>query len=266
LPTINMLLDEGPFSPDEGRRTSFSLRRLISGLQNGLENANLRHYLGFFDGNMIRSEFSASLCGIPSIFYAVATNNESIVRTWVEYGGDVNARESGTGIPLIAFTILRTSCSNEDTTRVLMTLLSLGTDISVLPKALYFPCIDDPVDKLSTELRNIHLYEARTEWCLEWVALKLATSINLTQRYFLEKTSLDKAPTRRQQQVTRIHDATALLGVKHFLVGQSSATRIVSDTLVKRMALPIPQPLVMAFTGRRFISLNVDVTVIIFFS
>jgi hypothetical protein len=252
LPTTNLPPGDLPFSPEEGRQSPFSLRRLVSGLQNGLQNANLRYYLTFFEERAVRREFGASLCGFPSIFYAVATNDEKVLRTWVEYGGDINAKEPRTGIPLLAFTILRALSPNEDTTTVLMTLLSLGADISVLPRALYFPCIDDPVDKLSRDLRYIELKEPQKAWCKEWVSTKLATSINLTQRYFLEKTSQDKGPSSRQEQVTRVHDATALLGVKHFLIGQSSATRTVSDTLIKRMALPTSKPLVMAFTGTQF--------------
>lgn len=252
LPTINLPPGDPSFSPDEGRQSPFSLRRLVSGLQNGLQNTNLRYYLMFFEERVVRREFGASLCGFPSIFYAVATNDEKILRIWVEYGGDVNAKEPRTGIPLLAFIILRTLSSNEDTTTELMTLLSLGADISVLPRALYFPCIDDPVDKLPLDLRYIDLKESHHAWCKEWVLTKLATSINLTQRYFLERTAQDKGPTGRQEQVTRVHDATALHGVKHFLIGQSSATRTVSDTLIKRMALPTSKPLVMAFTGTHF--------------
>jgi len=252
LPTLNLPPGDPPFSLEEGRQSPFSLRRLVSGIQNGLQNTNLRYYLTFFDEKVIRREFGASLCGFPSIFYAVATNDENILRTWVEYGGDINAKEPRTGIPLLAFTVLRTLSSNEDTTTVMMTLLSLGADISVLPRVLYFPCIDDPVDKLHRNLWHIDFKDPQKTWCQEWVSTKLATSINLTQRYFLEKTSQDKGPSSRQEQVTRVHDATALLGVKHFLIGQSSATRTVSDTLIKRMALPTSKPLVMAFTGTYF--------------
>jgi hypothetical protein len=101
-------LGDPPFSLEEGRQSPFSLRRLVSHLQNGLQNTNLRYYLTFFDEKVIRREFGASLCGFPSIFYAVATNDENILRTWVENGGDINAKEPRTGIPLLAFTILRT--------------------------------------------------------------------------------------------------------------------------------------------------------------
>jgi hypothetical protein len=249
LPKIRLSDGEIPFSPEEGRRPPFSLRRLVSGLQNGLQNTNLRYYLTFFEERVIRREFGASLCGFPSIFYAVATNDENILRTWVEHGGDVNAKEPRTGIPLLAFTILRSLFSNEDTTTVLMTLLSLRVDVSVLPRAMYFPCIDDPVDKLPLDPRYNNLNDPQKAWCKEWVATKLAVSINLTQRYFLEKTFQDKGPTSRREQVTRVHDATALLGVKHFLIGQSSATRTVSDRLIADMALPRSTPLVIAFTG-----------------
>lgn len=249
LPSVEIPLSEPPFSPDEGRRLPFSLARLIAALTTGLSLAQLQHYLFFFDEGVVRQGLRAEIAGIPSIFYAVASNNESIVRTWASHGCDVNAKERRTGIPLLAFAILRTRAANEDTTTMLMTLLSLGADATVIPPSLFSPCLEDPPEvppgSLSGTSENVN-----TAWCTDIVYALVAKTINLSQRYFLDKVLKMEAPTSRQSQVTRIHNATALLGISYFLIGQTAATQLVSDVLISHLALPRTKPLVMAFTGR----------------
>ncbi|KAJ6098845.1 hypothetical protein N7467_000380 [Penicillium canescens] len=249
LPTVEIPAGEPHFSPDEGRRLPFSSVRLISSLGRTLQGANVSHYLSFFDEEVVRRGLGSNICGVPSIFYAAATNDENAIRAWLSYGADVNAREPKTGIPLLAFVILRTLATNQDSTSILMTLLSLGADASLIPRDLYSPCIEDPVAKLPFDERYRGFNEPKTSWCKDAVAEQMARAINLSQRYFLEKVSQTKAPSGRQSQVTRVHNATSLLGISHFLVGQSSATRTVSEVLISHLALPRSKPLVMAFTG-----------------
>lgn len=43
------------------------------------------------------------------MFYTVKTNNKALVRTWVDYGADVNAREPKIGLPLLAFAIINST-------------------------------------------------------------------------------------------------------------------------------------------------------------
>lgn len=245
LPIIDIPVGEPPFSPDEGRRLPFSMIRLIATLQRGLSPAQLQHYILFFDEKVVQSGMNASISGIPTIFFAVATNDENIVRTWAAHGADVNVRETRTGIPLLAFAIMRTRAANEDTTSMLMTLLSLGADPTAIPRSLFSPCLDDPTGAAP----RFGLEDSKVSWCSEKIYAVIAKTINLSQRYFMDKVLKSQAPTSRQSQVTRIHNATALLGVSHFLIGQTAATQLVADVLISHLALPRTKPLVMAFTG-----------------
>lgn len=249
LPSVEMPLGERSFSPDEGRRLPFSLARLIAALTQGLSLAQLQDYLLFFDEGVVRQGLGAEIAGIPSIFYAVASNNENIVRVWASHGCDMNAKEPRTGMPLLAFAILRTRAANEDTTTMLMTLLSLGADATVIPPSLFSPCLEDPPEVPLGSLNGTS-GDVNTAWCTDTVYALVAKTINLSQRYFLDKVLKMEAPTSRQSQVTRIHNATALLGISYFLIGQTAATQVVSDVLISHLALPRTKPLVMAFTGR----------------
>jgi hypothetical protein len=187
LPSVEIPVTEPPFSPEEGRCLPFSLLRLVSAIGKGLEPVHLQHYLLFYDEEIVRKGLDDSVSGIPSIFYAVATNNENIVRTWANYGANVDATEPQTGIPLLAFAILRTKASNEDTTPMIMTLLSLGADASVIPAVLYSPCIEDPVHKLPFDKACPELQVPKTSWCKGRILEDMTKTINLSQRYFLEK-------------------------------------------------------------------------------
>ena len=79
----------------------------------------------------------------PAIFYAVGTNNQDIVRTWVKYGGNVNAVESRTGLLLLVFVIINAGIIEADTTPAVLSLLSLGADVSVLSRSLYILVLQD---------------------------------------------------------------------------------------------------------------------------
>ncbi|KAF2188772.1 hypothetical protein K469DRAFT_70581 [Zopfia rhizophila CBS 207.26] len=54
-----------------------------------------------------------------------------------------------------------------------MTLLSIGSSISVIPRILYTPCVDDPIEKLPFDHRYPEFQESGKAWCRPWVSLKL---------------------------------------------------------------------------------------------
>lgn len=258
LPQVVLDTSEEDFSVDEGRSNPFSPRRLLSVLQHGMPPGRLQHYISFFSAAAVRAGINGPVCGYPAIFYLVATNDEKLVRAWVGSGGDVNAVEPYRRIPLLAFAILLGSIAGMDSTQVVVTLLSLGADATVVPRVFFSPYVEDPVDKLPMDKGHAEFGEEKKQWCVEWMRPMLATAATLTMRYFLEKTVKEKGPTDRQLQVAQTHRATALLGVSFFLIGQTSATRSVTQKLLTHMAMPRSKPLVMVFAGMCFLRLWSD--------
>ena len=250
LPEVLLDDSEDEFIIEEGRSRPFSARRLLSILQHGMPLTHLQHYLSFFSIAVLRERINEYVCGYPAIFYVVATNDPALLRTWVESGGQVNAMEPFHNIPLLAFATLITYASALDSTKVVVELLSLGANVSSIPDVFFSPYIDDPVDKLPLSSGSSLYTDPKTSWCVEWLQPIFAKEINLTQRYFLEKSTKDKGPTDRQLQVAQVHKATALLGVSSFLIGQRSAARTVTQKLLAHMALPSSKPLVMVFAGK----------------
>jgi hypothetical protein len=152
-------------------------------------------------------------------------------------------------VPLLAFCILIASNLNTHTTPVLTTLLSLGADVSVIPRIFFMPFLSDPPTKAPFDQRYPEFLEQKKAWCKEYMRPILARNVNLTQRYFLEKTLIEKSPSDRQTQVAVMHNALSLLGIGYFMIGQSSAAKMVIQKILSNMALPRSKPLVMVFAG-----------------
>src|SRR2546421_4451747 len=175
------------FSPQEGAAQPFSITRLTWALQNNLTHGSLLVYFSFYQRPQIASAINQEVDNIPAIFYAVATNNDQIVRTWIDYGGNPDAVEPGLRLPLLAFAIMYADTIQQDTTAVVMTLLSLGAEASVIPKAFYSPFLRD-VPAVGPDAQDLtDLEDQNKAWCTEVLITKLTRTFNLTQRYFVEK-------------------------------------------------------------------------------
>jgi hypothetical protein len=161
----------------------------------------------------------------------------------------VNAIDETYKIPVLAFAIMMADTLGKHTTAVTTTLLSLGADVSVIPRVFFLPYMDDPPNKAPFNHRFTEFNEPSKQWCVDYMRPVLARTINLTQRYFLARTLTERRPSERQTQVAITNGALALLGIGYFMVGQSSAAKMVIQKSLSSMALPKSQPLVMVFSG-----------------
>ena len=239
----------GQFRPEEGMTLSFSISRLVVGLQQGLDDNKLTQYFSYYRPDTIARCINGTVSGYPGIFYAVATNDEKLIRTWIKQGGDANAVEKIHGFPLLAFAILNTLDIHKDTTAMVTTLLSLGADAGVIPRAFFTPFLQDPPVEGPDPRVVTDIDEPKKKWCKRYIWPSLARVINISQRYFLEKTTKDKPASARQNQVALAHNATELLGISYFMIGQATAASSVIKKLLAHLALPTSKPLVLVFAG-----------------
>jgi hypothetical protein len=126
--------------------TTFSLRDIVGAMQHGASLQTVQNYLGYYDGKTVRKHVNSTVDGFPAMFFVVATNNPTILRTWVAYGGDVAAIYEGSKVPLLAFAIILSETIQTDTTLLVATLLSLGASSQVIPRAFYMPYCQDLPD------------------------------------------------------------------------------------------------------------------------
>ncbi|KAN0104943.1 P-loop containing nucleoside triphosphate hydrolase [Hyaloscypha variabilis] len=254
-PEWNFILPEIPPPPSltpgvgEGN-DGFNLRDLVGAIQHGIDVRFVTEYLAYYDSDFIRTQISDTVEGFPSIFFAVGTNNETLIRMWIEHGADVSAVHSTSKAPLLAFAIMNSEQLDTDTTLTVSTLLSLGAAPQVIPSSFYTPFIQDlPNNGPSDEILKDDLEDETYSWCTPAARAKLARTANITQRYYLERASKTKKPSSRHKQVAKLRNAKALLGIPYFLIGQTMAANRLYQKLLNYMMVPTKRPLVMVFAG-----------------
>ncbi|KAH7333255.1 P-loop containing nucleoside triphosphate hydrolase protein [Rhexocercosporidium sp. MPI-PUGE-AT-0058] len=241
-PTLTPGVGEG----NEG----FSLDDLIGAIQHDADVRSVTEYLAYYDSDVVRRNIGKTVKGFPSIFFAVGTNNETLIRLWIAFGADVSAVHEASGVPLLAFAIMNSENLDTDTTLTVSTLLSLGAAPEVIPASFYSPFIQDlPEHGPSDESLKIDLHDKSKCWCTTTARAKLARTANITQRYYLERASKAKKPSSRHRQVAKLRNAEALLGISYFLIGQTMATNRLFQKLLTYMMVKTKRPLVMVFAG-----------------
>jgi hypothetical protein len=237
-------------APGDGdRQGPFNLVDLVRNVQHGAGLKHIQDYLADYDETTVKSEINGTVEGFSAIFYAVATNDEGIVRTWAAYGGDVSAVHEASKVPLLAFAIVHSETIQEDTTNMVATLLGLGASPKVIPPEFYTPYYQDlPVDG-PTPKRLESVVDESKMWCTKAARRKLAKTANLSQRYYLERAAKLKKATVRPRQVALRKKAEAILEIPYFLIGQTMASARLLQKLLSYIMIPSKRPLVLAFAG-----------------
>lgn len=228
----------------------FDLQDLVGAIQHGVDDRVIKEYLTYYDPSVVRRNLNDTLVGFPSIFYAVGTNREFLIRLWIEFGADVLAVHESSRVPLLAFAIMNSEILESDTTLAISTLLSLGAVPEAIPAAFYTPFIHDlPDNGPNDDSFKGELEVRKYSWCTPAARAKLARTANITQRYYLERASRTKKPSSRHVQVAKLRNAEALLGISYFLIGQTMATKRLYQKLLTYMMVRTKRPLVMVFAG-----------------
>ncbi len=239
---------------DQPGTQAFSIVDLVAAIQHGIPTAHVRQYLSHYTliaPQRVREVINAEVNGFPAIFYVISANNDAIVRLFVQAGGDVNATYGMPAIPLLAFAIMNSRTIGRDTTYTIATLLSLGANADVIPTPFYHLFDQDlPPDGPNEQLLFAELQDPRKAWCQSFAMRRLVTErLNITQRYYLHRSSRLAKPTGRQRDVAARNDATALFGIPYFLIGQSAAMELLTQSFLHAMLRRQKQPLVLVFAG-----------------
>ncbi|KAL6873091.1 P-loop containing nucleoside triphosphate hydrolase protein [Trichoderma novae-zelandiae] len=246
LPRLPLLeiFTEDDFSPDS----------LASAIQHGGTVHRLREYLNNYDSALLKQDINANVMGFPLIFYAVESNDENMVRLFIHFGATASAVYETSQVPLLAFAIMCGETLQLDTTNMVSVLLSKGASPYAIPLELFAPYLVDTekrIDQKGKKPAAEAPAEAKEEaaWCSQATKDRLVKNINLTQRYFLDKSTKLKRPSTRRRQVARIKKCEGLLGIPYFLVGQGVATELLTQRLLTHLMMPTRQPLVLCFAG-----------------
>jgi hypothetical protein len=252
LPTLPRPVVLQPTGPDSCE--VFSMLDLLGAIQNGTSHEDVKTYISHYqssDSHTISQNINSNIRGFPPMLYVVAANSNDSIRLFAKLGADVNVTYGSPPIPLIGFALIHGTITEQDTTSTVATLLSLGADSDTIPKAFYSPYDEDlpsggPADETLADTWE----NERTTWCNPSRVRKLlAESMNMTQRYYLHRSSILGKPTSRQWWVAARHDSTELFAVPYFLIGQSAAVEQLTKIFLHYMLRCHDQPLVLVFAG-----------------
>lgn len=222
-------------------------------MQHGASLQIIQNYLRYYEKETVKRYINNTVDGFPAIFYAVATNNELVIRTGVTYGGDVTAIHKASNLSLLAFAIMHSKTIQEDTMLSVATLLSLGALPQVIPTAFYMPYYCDLLDNGSNNATLEDINNKSMKWYISAASARLARTANLTQRYYLERAAKTKKPSIRQRQIAIRRNAEALLGIFYFLIGQTMAANRLQQRLLCHIMVTSKRPLVLVLAKIVFI-------------
>lgn len=247
LPRVSPIASTGPTRGIQ----RFNIREAVAAIQDRGDEQAFINYFENFESHVIQSYINQEVDGFPSIFYAAATNNDRILRAWIEHGADVNAVHEQSGVPLLAFAIVHSETIEEDTTEIVASLLSTGASPLAIAEPFYQP-YDQDLDEDGPSDEEMKLCGSKqTGWLHPTAKRKLVRNLNLTHRYYLERASRTPKPSVRQKQVADRNGAQGLLGLPYFLIGQSLAANRLLQTCVNHLATRTERrkPLVIVFAG-----------------
>lgn len=228
---------------------TFNIRELVAWVQYGAAQTTIQTYLGRFDNKVVCDNINSDVEGVPAMFYVVETNKEDVLRLFVSHGGEISVIHAPSRAPLLAFAIMHSDNIQADTTHMTAALLSLGSSPTVIPSAFYSPYLQDVPESGPGDTSLKDLSVDQQSWCRGEVRSKLARSCSLSQRYYLDRATKTKKPSRRQQQVAQRTRSEPLLGIANFLIGQTTAAKALLDVLLAHITEPGKKPLVLVFAG-----------------
>ena len=229
-------------------RFPFSVNLLAWALQQNFSLTKIRLYLEAYSSEIIEGNLSLLVDQYPPTFYAVERNEAAAVRLLIEHGQNPNTRSISEDMPVLAFAIIHARNEVVNTTEVVKTLLGLGADPTVIPEDMWENPLEAPRSKAVTRSKH-PTPSAKSSWCTKEYRAAIASTLNLTQRYFLLKAHLSKVPTVRQKQVAKAWNVTSLLEMAYHLVGQPRATSSVMSSILTHLSLNRSRPLVLVFCG-----------------
>jgi hypothetical protein len=193
----------------------------------------------------IKDDANIAPPGMDPLFFAVAANDLTVVKLLINYGANVNAtfRVGSIDLPLLALAILRGNNESRDTTELVRTLLAYGADPSVIGEELV-STLEGP-DKTAGDYPKV----GNRAWCSAALWGKLRVSLNVTQKYLLNKASKLTTPSARLKQVARTFQNEPLLRVPYNLIGQDAAVQELTNAVLTHRLLGGKKPLVLVFAG-----------------
>jgi ATP-dependent Clp protease ATP-binding subunit ClpB len=224
----------------------FSLSTLAAALDHKCSFEAIKTYLYSYNATTVQNEIGERINKLLIISHAIQRNDCRILRFSLEYDSVSPSSLDFCDIPVLAFAIMRSNWSNDNTTDVVKTLLAFGADPDDIPKDLW-------TDYIRTPIPTIVFGELERTPSINWCTFKkrrvLAETLNLTMRYSLWRAARMEPTKERKKQMSKAHRISPLLRAPYGIIGQEIATKLVVDHIFGHITMNRSKPLVLAFAG-----------------
>lgn len=177
------------------------------------------------------------------MFFAIERNSSDLIRCLRRAGASLDTVILPWDVPLLAYAILFGEPDKIDTTEVVKTLLALGADRFQLPPDMWKDFGLIAKAEISAQASDEYA------WCTPELRRALSANFNLSQRYFSFKASQIACPNVNHRSSVSTFKIPRLLEMPYGIVGQTIATRRVSNLIFHHYMLESKTPLVILFTG-----------------
>lgn len=246
IPNINAHADGR--APSLRHAPEFSSRIITWAIQSGqYTDLQIRQYMDRFMQEEVEQVLRGDAEGFSPIFAAVQVRSVSLLRILVERGADPNATTTQHGVPVLAFAVMDADRDGSYTLDLVATLLGLGANPCGIPSDMWENFLEVP----RKECENWARVDIAGHWANSGTEFRevLSRTLNLSQRYYLEKASRQERAGMRTLDVVETHQMRQLLEVPYHIIGQESAVENVIDQIQTHTAMLTQKPLVLVFAG-----------------
>ena len=227
----------------------FSIDVLAYGLLN-CSNDSIISYMRSYDPTGITAEISNKLVHdeYPALFFAISRNAPNFVKLILEHslpGRGPRVRSKTDDIPALGYTVLLASRKLCNTLEVFKILLAHGANPEELPIDMWQHYLQRPEESMSP----IFVGNPESQWCEKEHRKEIARHLTLSHRYLLWKASIQPIRVAHELYAAEKNSISALNQLPYCLVGQSPATKLVSDHIFHHVITNSKKPLVMMFAG-----------------
>ena len=234
----------------------FSVELLAWAIQQSFTTITLiETYLKKYDAETVQSKLRMLVhsilgeCRVPILFFAVECNSPQLVSLLCRFGAGTGDRAYPSGLPVLAYSVIRAEYDVSDTTETLIALLAAGASSTDIPKDMWQPYIEPPKITEPQEKKDGWGKRKVSDWCTNEVRKALCRSLTLIQCYYLWKTTLIPATTAVRKQVTGAYDIQDLFQIHYYIIGQFQAAQEVIQSIISHYAVKLRKPLVLLFAG-----------------
>ncbi|SMY21909.1 unnamed protein product [Zymoseptoria tritici ST99CH_1A5] len=228
--------------------SSFTVSTLAAALDQSCSFSAVKSYLKQCEDAAIRQTIGDRTSSNHLVIcHAIQRNDAGILRLLLEYDQiDPNALDWG-NVPVLAYAIMRSKWTSDNTTEIVKTLLIYGAEPNVIPQDMWTDYVSTPaLQTPTTRFENTY----KTLWCDHKKRTILAETLNLTMRYSLWRAARMDPMIARVKQISKGNRILPLHQIPYLIIGQEIATKLVIDNIFAHIVMQgDTKPLVLAFAG-----------------